>query len=75
MGETVDGPEIAGLPSRHFVGTADGYAPGAGADIFAFSDDAATYVIVGFYSDPSTLESVFRGNQLPALLQSVELGQ
>lgn len=75
VGETVDGPEIAGLPSRHFVGTADGYAPGAGADIFAFSDDAATYVIVGFYSDPSTLESVFRGNQLPALLQSVELGQ
>lgn len=74
VGETVDGPEIAGLPSRHFVGTADGYAPGAGADIFAFSDDETTYVIVGFYSDAGTLEPVFRGNQLPALLQSVELG-
>jgi pimeloyl-ACP methyl ester carboxylesterase len=74
VGATVDGPEIAGLPSRHFVGTADGYAPGAGADIFAFSDDTTTYVIVGFYSDAATLESVFRGNQLAALLQSVELG-
>jgi pimeloyl-ACP methyl ester carboxylesterase len=73
VGETVDGPEIAGLPSRHFVGTADGYAPGAGADIFAFSDDETTYVIVSFYADAATLEPVFRGNQLPALLQSVEL--
>jgi pimeloyl-ACP methyl ester carboxylesterase len=75
VGEIVDGPEIAGLPSRHFVGTADGYAPGAGADIFAFSDDETTYVIVGFYADAGTLEPVFRGNQLPALLQSVELGK
>jgi hypothetical protein len=75
VGETVDGPKIAGLPSRHFVGTADGYAPGAGADIFAFSDDETTYVIVGFYADAGTLEPVFRGNQLPALLQSVELGK
>jgi pimeloyl-ACP methyl ester carboxylesterase len=75
VGETVDGPEVAGLPSRHFVGTADAYAPGAGADIFAFSDDETTYVIVSFYADAGTLESVFRGNQLPALLQSVELGK
>jgi hypothetical protein len=75
VGETVDGPEIAGLPSRHFVGTADAYAAGAGADIFAFSDDETTYVIVSFYADAGTLESVFRGNQLPALLQSVELSK
>ena len=74
-GETVDGPDIAGLPSRHFVGSADGYAPGAGIDIYAFSDDATTYVIVGLYADAATLETRFRGNELPVLLQSVELGK
>jgi pimeloyl-ACP methyl ester carboxylesterase len=70
-GEITDGPTIAGMASRHFVGTADGYAPGAGIDVYAFSDDTTTYVIVGLYSDAGTLESVFRGNQLPALLQSI----
>jgi len=74
VGEIVDGPKIAGLPSRHFVGTADGYAPGAGIDVYAFSDKTSTYVIVGLYSDAGTLQSVFRDNQLPALLQSIELG-
>jgi pimeloyl-ACP methyl ester carboxylesterase len=75
VGTIEDGPTIAGLPSRHYVGTADGFAPGAGIDIYAFSDDATTYVIVGAYADAGTLEPVFRGNQLPALLQSVELGK
>jgi pimeloyl-ACP methyl ester carboxylesterase len=74
VGTIEGGPTIAGLPSRHYVGTADGFAPGAGIDIYAFSDDATTYVIVGAYADAGTLEPVFRGNQLPALLQSVELG-
>jgi pimeloyl-ACP methyl ester carboxylesterase len=75
VGTIEDGPTIAGLLSRHYIGTADGYAPGAGIDIYAFSDDANTYVIVGAYADAATLEPVFRGNQLPALLQSVELGK
>lgn len=74
-GETVDGPTIAGLTSRHYVGTADGYAPGAGIDIFTFSDDTTTYVVAGLYSDPGTLETKFRGNELPALIESVELGK
>ena len=75
QGEIVDGPTIAGMPSRHYVGTADGYAKGAGIDVFVFSDDKTIYSIVGLYSDPGTLESIFRGNQLPSLLQSVELGK
>jgi pimeloyl-ACP methyl ester carboxylesterase len=75
LGKITDGPTIAGMPSRHFVGTADGYAPGAGIDVYAFSDDTTTYVIVGFYSDAGTLEPVFRGNQLPALLQSVDVSK
>ena len=75
VGEIVDGPEIAGWPSRHYVGTVDGYAPGAGIDVFAFSDENATYVITALYSDAGTLESVFRGDQLAATLESVELGK
>ena len=75
VGTIEDGPTIAGLPSRHYIGTADGFAPGAGIDIYAFSDDATTYVVVGSYADAGTLERVFRGNELPALLQSVELGK
>ena len=74
-GETVDGPDIAGLPSRHFVGTADGYAPGAGIDIFAFSDDATTYVDRRPLLRCDHPRDRFRGNELPALLQSVELGR
>jgi pimeloyl-ACP methyl ester carboxylesterase len=75
VGTIEDGPTIAGLPSRHYSGTADGYAPGAGIDIYAFSDAATTYVIVGAYADATTLEPVFRNNQLPALLQSVQLAK
>jgi hypothetical protein len=75
VGEIVDGPEIAGQPSRHFTGTVDGFAPGAGVDVFAFSDENGTYVIVALYSDGPTLESVHRANVLPATLESVELGK
>jgi pimeloyl-ACP methyl ester carboxylesterase len=73
QGEISDGPTIAGMPSRHYTGTADGYAKGAGIDVYVFSNDTTIYSIVGLYSDAGTLESVFRGNQLPALLQSVEV--
>ena len=66
VGEIVDGPAIAGRPSRHYIGTVDGYAPGAGIDVFAFSDKNGTYVITAVYSDAGTLEPVFRGNQLAA---------
>jgi pimeloyl-ACP methyl ester carboxylesterase len=75
VGEISDGPKIAGQPSRHFTGTADGYAKGAGTDIYAFSDKNGTYVITTAYSDAGTLESVFRANDLPAMLASVELGK
>ena len=75
VGEIVDGPTIAGRPSRHYVGTVDGYAPGAGIDVYAFSDKNGTYVITALYSDAGTLEPVFRGNQLAATLESVQLGQ
>ena len=75
VGEITDGPKIAGRPSRHFTGTADGYNPGAGIDIYAFSDKNGTYVITAAYSDAGTLESVFRANDLPAMLESVELGK
>ena len=73
VGEISDGPEIAGRPSRHFTGTADGYNPGAGIDIYAFSDKNGTYVVTAAYSDAGTLEPVFRANELPAMLESVEL--
>jgi hypothetical protein len=75
VGEIVDGPEIAGRPSRHYVGTAEGFNPGAGIDAYAFSDKDGTYVVTGLYSDPGTLESVFRANDLPAMLESVTLGK
>ncbi len=75
VGEISDGPTIAGRPSRHFAGTADGYNPGAGIDVYAFSDKNGTYVITSLYSDAGTLESVHRANVLPAMLESVELGQ
>jgi hypothetical protein len=75
VGEITDGPKIAGEPSRHFTGTADGFAKGAGIDIYAFSDKNGTYVITGLYSDPGTLETLFRGSDLPATLQSVTLGK
>jgi hypothetical protein len=75
VGEISDGPEIAGRPSRHFTGTADGYKPGAGIDIYAFSDKNGTYVITAAYSDAGTLEPLFRANELPAMLESVELGK
>jgi hypothetical protein len=75
VGEIVDGPTIAGRPSRHYIGTVDGYAPGAGVDVFAFSDKNGTYVITALYSDAGTLEPVFRANQLAATLESVELGK
>jgi hypothetical protein len=75
VGEIADGPQIAGQPSRHLTGTADGFAPGAGIDAYAFSDKDGTYVVTGLYSDPGTLESVFRANDLPAMLESIELGK
>lgn len=75
VGEITDGPKIAGRPSRHFTGTAEGFNPGAGIDAYAFSDKNGTYVITAAYSDPGTLESVFRANDLPAMLESVELGK
>jgi pimeloyl-ACP methyl ester carboxylesterase len=75
VGEIADGPQIAGQPSRHLTGTADGFAPGAGIDAYAFSDKDGTYVVTGLYSDPGTLESVFRANDLPAMLESVTLGK
>jgi pimeloyl-ACP methyl ester carboxylesterase len=75
VGEIVDGPTIAGRPSRHYIGTVDGYAQGAGIDVYAFSDKNGTYVITAVYSDAGTLEPVFRGNQLAATLESVELGK
>ncbi len=75
VGEITDGPTIAGRPSRHVAGTADGYNPGAGIDIYAFSDKNGTYVITALYSDAGTLESIFRANDLPAMLESVELGK
>jgi pimeloyl-ACP methyl ester carboxylesterase len=75
VGEIVDGPEIAGRPSRHFTGTVDGFAPGAGIDVYAFSDKNGTYVITALYSDAGTLEPVFRSNQLAATLESVQLGK
>lgn len=75
VGEITDGPKIAGQPSRHFTGTADGFNPGAGIDAYAFSDKDGTYVFTALYSDPGTLESIFRANDLPAMLESVEVGQ
>lgn len=75
VGEISDGPKIAGRPSRHFAGTADGFNPGAGIDAYAFSDKDGTYVFAGLYSDAGTLEPVFRANDLPAMLESIELGQ
>jgi pimeloyl-ACP methyl ester carboxylesterase len=75
VGEFTDGPKIAGQPSRHFTGTADGFNPGAGIDAYAFSDKDGTYVFTALYSDPGTLEPVFRANDLPAMLESIELGQ
>jgi len=75
VGEITDGPKIAGRPSLHFTGTADGYNPGAGIDAYAFSDKNGTYVITSLYSDAGTLDSVHRANVLPAMLESVELGQ
>jgi hypothetical protein len=75
VGDITDGPKIAGLPSRHFTGTADGFNPGAGIDAYAFSDKDGTYVFTALYSDPGTLEPVFRANDLPAMLESIELGQ
>jgi hypothetical protein len=75
VGEITDGPTIAGRPTRHFVGTVDGWNPGAGIDAYAFSDKNGTYVITSMYSDAGTLESVHRANVLPAMLASVELGQ
>jgi pimeloyl-ACP methyl ester carboxylesterase len=75
VGEITDGPKIAGRPSRHFIGTVDGYNPGAGVDIYAFSDKNGTYVITTAYSDAGTLEPIFRGGDLPTMLESVELGK
>jgi len=75
VGEITDGPKIAGRPSRHFTGTADGFKPGGGIDAYAFSDKDGTYVITALYSDAGTLESVFRAYDLPAMLESVELGK
>jgi pimeloyl-ACP methyl ester carboxylesterase len=75
VGEIVDGPEIAGRPSRHYIGTVDGYAQGAGIDVYAFSDKNGTYVITALYSDAGTLEPVFRANDLAATLASVQLGK
>jgi hypothetical protein len=75
VGEITDGPTIAGRPSRHFSGTVDGWNPGGGIDAYAFSDKNGTYVLTAQYSDPSTLESVHRANDLPAMLESVELGK
>jgi pimeloyl-ACP methyl ester carboxylesterase len=75
VGKITEGPVIAGQPSRHYTGTADGFAKGAGIDVYAFSDKDGTYVITGLYSDPGTLETVFRGSDLPATLQSVTLGR
>jgi pimeloyl-ACP methyl ester carboxylesterase len=75
VGEVTDGPKIAGRTSRHFVGTAEGFNPGAGIDVYAFSDKNGTYVITALYSDAGTLDSVFRAKDLPAMLESVELGK
>lgn len=75
VGEITDGPEIAGQPSRHLTGTADGFVKGAGIDVYAFSDKEGTYVITGLYSDPGTLKTVFRESDLPATLESVTLGK
>jgi pimeloyl-ACP methyl ester carboxylesterase len=75
VGEITDGPKIAGRPSRHFTGTADGFKPGGGIDAYAFSDKNGTYVFTTLYSDAGTLESIFRANDLPAMLESIELGQ
>jgi pimeloyl-ACP methyl ester carboxylesterase len=75
VGEITDGPKIAGRPSRHFTGTADGFKPGGGIDAYAFSDKDGTYVFTALYSDAGTLESVFRANDLPAMLESIELGK
>jgi hypothetical protein len=73
QGEITDGPTIAGMPSLHYVGSADGYAKGAGIDVYVFSNDTTIFSIAALYADAGTLEPVFRGNQLPALLQSVEV--
>ena len=75
VGEVSDGPTIAGRPSRHFSGTAEGFAAGAGVDIYAFSDKNGTYVIAGLYSDAGTLEKVFRATDMPQTLASVTLGK
>lgn len=75
MGEISDGRKIACQPTRHFTGTADGYAKGAGMGVYAFSDKDGTYVITALYSDANTLEPLFRGSQLAATLESINVGK
>ncbi|MCB0172270.1 MAG: alpha/beta fold hydrolase [Anaerolineae bacterium] len=73
--EIVDGDPVAGQPTKRYQAEdvpLQGFE--FGIDIIAFADDAGTYVIFVQNQEPDYVES-YRQEQLPALLESVTVGE
>ncbi len=68
----VDGPMVAGLPSKRISSAGALNGQPAGIDITAVSDDNGVYLVTTLNVDRKGLDS-WRANGLPALLKTVEV--
>ena len=68
----VDGPTVAGLPTKRISSAGAISGQPAGIDIIGFSDDNGVYVVTTLNVDLKGLAS-WRANGLPALLKTVEI--
>ena len=70
----VDGPSVAGLPSKRISSAGALNGQPAGIDIVAFGDDNGVYLVTTVYVDAKSLD-IWRTNGLPTLLKTVEIAK
>ena len=70
----VDGPTVAGLPSKRISSAGALSGQPAGIDIVAFGDDNGVYLVTTVYVDLKSLD-IWRTNGLPTLLKTVEIAK